>query len=357
MTTERNYTGLNLDRNLITSVIDRFVTENTLAIREQGNRPGGEGTRIVIGRVGIEDATVDIYFNRDGTSTLQWKMGKNRELGLALSDALYDTINPDEFQSVNMTIIGVARNDIQSIIELIPTDDNLIFEVAEEPIAAGIRWRIRCQNHGDTLTVTHYTSRKLQIQGRPLSSYRKLVYLLTDILDLVGLEMVLSRQDESVTEIVRQDVAAEFLKKMLPNSYGNLPDITRKLLVSGQCVKLAGPALPEYSMLLFPELRSLEGALKAKLAECGFDSNQHDFGYFFERQADKSFQLKASFNGHITEIQLRSTLSDAYTFFHKHRHGLFHMDSFAESSRKITVLQQLLSLSETAYEHIDKLYQ
>ncbi|MDA6077452.1 type II toxin-antitoxin system RnlA family toxin [Edwardsiella anguillarum] len=167
MTTERNYTSLNLDRNLITSVIDRFVTENTLAIREQGNRPGGEGTRIVIGRVGIEDATVDIYFNRDGTSTLQWKMGKNRELGLALSDALYDTINPDEFQSVNMTIIGVARNDIQSIIELIPTDDNLIFEVAEEPIAAGIRWRIRCQNHGDTLTVTHYTSRKLQIRAGP----------------------------------------------------------------------------------------------------------------------------------------------------------------------------------------------
>ncbi|HCA9874633.1 type II toxin-antitoxin system RnlA family toxin [Klebsiella quasipneumoniae] len=357
MSEDRNYTSLNLDRSCIAETTNQFCEANSLQVREISDRPGGPGNRILIGRAGIEDATLDIYFNTDGTSTLTWKLGRNRLLGQQLADMLYETINPAEFQSVNMTLIGIAREDIQTIIDLLENDESRAFNVVSDERASSITWRLQCPEHNDSLVVTHHTSRRLQIQGRPLTCYRKLVYLLTDILDLAGLELVLSRSEQNSSVVVRREVAAEFLKKMLPNSFENLPGFTRDLLVSGQCVKLSCPSLPEYSMLLFPELRSLEGALKAKLGDFGFDSDGNDFGYFFDFDPQsRNYALKASFHGHITNVQLRSVLSEAYMFFQKHRHSLFHMNSAEESSRKITGIQQLLTLSESAYEHIDNLY-
>ncbi|AWC81881.1 type II toxin-antitoxin system RnlA family toxin [Serratia marcescens] len=356
MSAERNYTGLNLDQDCIIPITNAFCEEHSLTIRSLGDRPGGSGKRIIIGGVGIDNAILDVYLNQDGTSTLQWKLGKNQEISRSLADALYETINPDEFQSVNMSIKGVDRDSIQAIIALLPEDDTKTFIVQESQNSTGsIQWKIQCHEHGDSLTVTHHTTLKLQIQGKPLSCYRKLVYLLAETLDLAGLERVLSRTEENLSVIVRKEVAADYLKKMMPNSYDNLPGLTRDLLVSGQCVKLASPALSEYSMLLFPELRSLEGVLKWKLASFGFDSDVHDFGYFFAF-ANGAYELRSSFHGHITDATLRSHLGNAYTFFHKHRHGLFHMESLTEASRKIGTISQLLTLSETAYNHLDNLY-
>ncbi|MEL4015682.1 type II toxin-antitoxin system RnlA family toxin [Dryocola clanedunensis] len=356
MSDDRNYKSLNLDRDCIKPVVESFCAQQALKVRSIDERPGGPGLRVTIGKAGIENSTLDIYFIQDGTSTLMWNLGQNKELSQALADKLYETINPDEFQSVNMSLKGIEREQIQTIIELLPENDTKKFIINSHTHHSSVHWRINCEEHGDSLMVIHHPSLILQIQGRPLSCYRKLVYLLTEILDTASLEMVLSRREESATEIIRKEVAAEFLKKLLPNAYENLPSITHDLLVSGQCVKIAGPSLPEYSMLLFPELRSLEGALKSRLAHFGFDSDNNDFGYFFDSAGAGNYKLRASFNNHITDVELRSKLANAYAFFNKHRHSLFHMESFEEGSRKITGLTQLLSLSQEAYTHLDNLY-
>lgn len=355
MSEERNYSSLNLDKDVIKPELEKFNQELSLQTRSFDTRPGGKGLRIIVGRVGQDDATVDIFYNQDGTSIISYKLGKNQTLGLALADRLYETINPDEFQSVNMTLKGISRPDITGVIEVLSEDSSKTFHFESKDTNGSLQWKINCKEDGDSLTVTHHQSLKLQIQGRPLTCYRKLVYLLTDILDLAGLELVLSRQDDNATVLVRKEVAAEYLKAALPNSFQNLPGITRDLLVSGQCVKLAGPSMPEYSMLLFPELRSLEGAIKSKLAGFGLDPDAHNFGYFFD-YTYPDYELKSSLHGLITDVAVRGELNQAYTFFNKHRHGLFHMDSFEEASRKISTIVQLLSLTNEAYGHIDNLY-
>lgn len=355
MSDERNYSSLNLNKDVIQPQLEKFNNELSLQTRSYGARPGGKGVRIVIGRAGQDDATVDIYFNQDGTSTIHYKLGRNQNLGLAFADRLYDTINPDEFQSVNMTLKGIDRADIVGIVEVLGEDGGKTFHIDRKENNGSVQWKINCEEDSDSLTVTHHQNLKLQIQGRPLTCYRKLVYMLTDILDLAGLELVLSRQDDNATVLVRREVAAEYLKTALPHSFQNLPGITMDLLVSGQCVKLAGPSMPEYSMLLFPELRSLEGAIKSKLAGFGLDPDTHNFGYFFD-YTNPGYELKSSFHGHIADVTVRGELDKAYTFFNKHRHGLFHMDSFEEASRKISTVVQLLSLTTEAYGHIDNLY-
>ncbi|MNE73953.1 mRNA endoribonuclease LS [compost metagenome] len=49
-------------------------------------------------------------------------------------------------------------------------------------------------------------------------------------------------------------------------------------------------------------------------------------------------------------------LGDAYSFFNKHRHTLFHMEAMPAGSRMISDFKQLLALSDSAYELLKRLY-
>jgi hypothetical protein len=357
-----NYKSLNLRREEIDRYVQEFVNDNSLVLRSielQGNNK----KRIVIGRVGIEDATVDLFLNTNGTTTVQFKLGKNQTLGGNLAKHLYETINPDEFISVHYSLTGIYEKDIEPIFEELTgyKDENgksefsLIFEQNE-----AIRKLIKIQSvvHNDTITVTHFkTTNKLTIQGRPLFCYRRIIYLMAELLNLAGLQTVLSRTEENTVEIVRIEVAKHYLKSQLSDAFEDLPNIIQSLLVSGCCVKLASPKLPEYSMLLFPDLRALEGVLRTELSRFGLytDQEEYGFGAFFEIISGNA---KLNEN-HMTKIDnegIVRPLENAYTFFRKHRHTLFHMSDFAEASRKIDTLEKALALSQDVYNLLNAIY-
>jgi len=312
---------------------------------------------VTVGKPGIEDAIVDIFFLQTGCSTIQFKVGKNQDLGRAVADALYETIHPDEFESVNLVLKGIYFDDIGLLIsELTEASDSDIFvsDFAEKDKST--RWKLQSKSNQDEITVTHHgTTNRLQIQGRPLSCYRQLTYLITSILDLTALECVLFKKDDNRSEVIRPEVAEEFLGAKLGDCVNRIPGATKKLLVSALCVRLASPQLPDYCMLLYPELRSMEGAIRQKLAEKGLEDQEDTFGLFFEK-AGGQFILREKYHRLVDDARMVKVLGNAYGFFNKHRHTLFHMESLVDGSRMISNFTQLLALSDTAYEHLKELY-
>jgi hypothetical protein len=217
---------------------------------------------------------------------------------------------------------------------------------------------LKSVTYQDSLKLTHHrTTRKLQIQGRPLSCYRRAIFMLTDLLDLKGLEQVLYRKDDSSADIVRKEMAEDYLKGFFTNSYANLPNDIKKLLISSCCIKLATPELPDYCLLLYPDLRSLEGILKLKMAEYKMSVQDADngFGDFFEVTSGKC-DLKPEYQQLIPK-KMVDPFNNGYTFYRKHRHAIFHMEEFADGSRMITTLNSAISLSKDAYSAIDALIQ
>jgi hypothetical protein len=354
---ERDYKELNLNRKEIGGVINAFAETNSLMVRGIADKPGSPGLRVVVGKPGIDDATVDIFFLQTGCSTIQYKTGRNQELGKALADALYETIHPDEFQSVNLVLKGIYLDDIKLLVsELTEAADADIFisDCAEKNKST--LWKLQSKSNQDEIAVTHHGStNKLQIQGRPLSCYKQLTYLITDILDLTALECVLFKKDDNRSEVIRPEVAEEFLSVKLGGAVTRIPGVTKKLLVSALCVRLASPQLPDYCMLLYPELRSLEGAIRQKLAEKGMEKQEDTFGLFFERSGGQ-FVLREKYHDLVNDARMVRVLGAAYGFFNRHRHTLFHMEALVDGSRMITDFNQLLALADTAYEHLKELY-
>lgn len=332
------FKDLNLNRECLEPITDQFLEAHSLTLRRRGMLAGKAIYRIVFGKVGMDDAIVDVYFNQNGTSTINYKIGKNQGVGCDLAQKLYETIHPDEFQQVNMSIKGVSKDQIDAVISEVTEchEDDFKVETRKDD-ERQTQWLINSAANKDHLVVTHYkTTLTLQIQGRPLSCYRRLIYLMSALLDLAGLEYVLSRtEDGGKAEIVRPEIAMEFLRNKLPKSVAHLPKVTSDLLLSSLCVRLSAPYLTDYSMLVFPELRALEGAIKCFMADRGFSLDRNNTIGSYYTPADAShnvFVLKQDYHYLMPERNEQVLICKAYSFFNKHRHGLFHMESFIDSS-------------------------
>lgn len=355
-----NHKNLNLKRESIDDYINSFSEQNSLTVRE--NTHNGNKKRVVIGRVGIDDAMIDIHLNQDGTTTINHKVGKNQELGASLSQFLYNTIDPNEFININFRLKGIDPTDINPILDelrkSVDETENNEFQFEDTRNNSSNITKIQSIAHNDTITVTHHPStRVLQIQGKPLFTYRRIIYLLSELLDLSGLQNVLSRTENDTASIVRKEIAEDYLKMQLTDSYEKIQPIIRNLLLSSCCVKLASPQLPEYSMLLYPELRSLEGILKHILSKYGMyvDSEENGFGAFFSVRSG-NVTLNQELHSQVDNTRLVSELEKAYSFFRKHRNGLFHMDEMISTSRVVDTLDKALSLTKDAYKAINALY-
>lgn len=351
------FKDLNLDREMLDAHVTRFVADNGMTLDgEPAERNNGQVKRYQFGTPGSEFATVDLHLNKTGTTTIQWQIGKNRELGEQLAKHLKATIDPAELENVNYSLAGITTEAIDSILELISDSDEFDVEVRmDTPTRKQVELR-SVANH-DRLVVTHFpTTRRLQIQGRPLTCYRHLVFLLTDLLDLKGLEKVLYKKEDSSAEIVRKEMAEDYLKSQI-ESFERFPEVIRKLLLSSCCIKLAAPQLPDYCLLLYPELRAIEGALKDRMRTHGMNvsESENGFGDFFECDRG-TCTLRDEYVQSVNANELVVALNEAYSFYRKHRHSLFHMQDFAGASRMIDTLGKAMALSKDAYHLLEALY-
>lgn len=351
-----DYKDLNLSRETLEANISSFLESNGYTL-DGGIQHLDKRKRIVFGAAGAEFATVDLHLNGTGTTTIQWKMGKNQTIGEHLAIHLKATINPAEFENVNYSLKGITEDSFDPILDMLNESDDIKIEtLRDEDICKQVT--LKSQAYQDSLTLTHHRkTRVLQIQGKPLSCYRRVIFMLTDILDLKGLEQVLYRKDDSSAEIVRKEMAADYLKGFFPNSYANLPDSVKKLLISSCCVKLAAPKLPDYCLLLYPDLRSLEGVLKQEMSGymMSVEDAENGFGDFFDIK-DGVCTLKPEYEKVVGHVKMVDAFNRGYSFFRKHRNTIFHMEEFPDGSRMIDNLEKAIALSKDAYAAIDGLY-
>ncbi|MFA1603635.1 type II toxin-antitoxin system RnlA family toxin [Alcaligenes faecalis] len=352
-----DFKDLNLNRETLDESTHSFL-ELKGYTADGGIQQFDRRKRVIFGAVGTDFATVDLHLNTTGTTTIQWKMGKNPPLGKQLAEHLKSTINPAEFEHVNYALKGITEESVDPIVECLQELDGFEVRILQDS-AVCKQLTLKSIRHQDTLTLTHHRkTRVLQLQGKPLSCYRHVIFMLTDLLDLKGLEQVLYRVDDTSAQIVRKEVAEDYLKGFFPKSYIHIPDSIKNLLISSCCVKLAAPKLPDYCLLLYPDLRSLEGVLKQEMSGylMSVEDAKNGFGDFFDVNKPGVCTLKTEYAQAVGHQKMVDAFNTSYSFYRKHRHTIFHMEEFPDGSRMINTLEKALSLSKDAYASIDGLY-
>lgn len=115
MTSEKStYKNLNLDREKLSEFIKQFYQENGLKELERTPSEWGPDDKLRVirfGRTGSKPAQVNLYLNQDGSTSISYKTGKNYDLGECLAVYLKETINPDEFERVEMSLNSIPAGD------------------------------------------------------------------------------------------------------------------------------------------------------------------------------------------------------------------------------------------------------
>lgn len=186
----------------------------------------------------------------------------------------------------------------------------------------------------DELYVNYYNNKTLLAQGRitplfldftiqytPLLSNNDTIEDLKTLLSITGTE----------TEILKSD-----LREHVLHNYEKIEGkIEMFLNTSILLVNKAIIKLPDYSSHCFSALKALEGIMKKRIVdEIGTDFD--NFREFFEEdKRSKTFKLKSEKEILFTNELTRKSLENAYSFFNKSRHPLFHMDNLVEDTRTI----------------------
>ena len=360
MTTDKStYKNLNLNREKLSDFIEKFYQENGL--KELERKPSewspDDTLRVIrFGQAGSKPAQVNLYLNKDGSTSILYKTGQNHDLGERLAIFLKETINPDELESVEMTLDSIPAGDFAVLLDCLKEEG---YEMAESVVPGGEKIDIRSLLYKDKLSLCYFPkSFTLRIQGRPLSCYRAVVYHLTELLDLAGLEKVLVRREKGRAKIVRKNLAEDYLASKFGETYDKLTKTEKDCLISAWMIKLSSPDLPDYSFLLLPELRVLEGSIKVVLKRA-LDiriQKTETFGTYFPKDnSTHTYFFKPKGTQKVPQ-QHKLALESAYNFYHRERHGYSHSGDEPALNPVISEFSVLQEKSEQCLARIKALY-
>ena len=280
-----------------------------------------------------QPAMLDIYQNKDGTTTFR-AVGKNIELTNQLIIELEKRAYPatSDVKSFSMYVGSEwIQKSVDYLIRL-TTAENYGFY--ESKMNNGNTIHSYTSAVGDKLTLTECAGGRLLVQGKPLYLYNELISFVSYSPN-VNIDEIVAATKAFVTNKVADAASARAkMASLMPNAYnsGVIDDTIWKVFSPSMALIDVDATMEDYSCVMFPALRALEGYLEFLLDEIGEVIDLHHLiGNIFQVDStdpNKFVMIKhaAIANANRAGAQYKPVLEEIYTYFNKHRHVSFHMN-------------------------------
>jgi hypothetical protein len=339
----KDYKNKNLDRSRVIPSLEAFSVENITykAVNASGQhhlRGEYKGTPFLI----------NIFENKDGSTTLGFASGQDRALFEALADELLRCCTYSEVANLELSLPGFSAESLKGLLGFLESEGAGVKE--EKDLVHGghqARW---AGPQGDSLIIKTYKNGTVQFQGKNAH----LASLLWDSLyNVLSLEDAIAKQSKVYEIVVTVDEIKDELAARVPVAHQLLEETVRKQLSSALMLcKVAAP-LEDYSAVAFPALRGLEGFIKQILLKGGLKPADKDhIGDYFDQKVVGSWALRAEYASHVGPV-FAPILESSYTLYYKQRHGIFHMDARVEASRILGSLEDARRIVFTVFETIE----
>lgn len=297
---------------------------------------------------GMKDARLEVFNKNDGTTSFNYRTGQNQDVSFKLADHLSTKV-PAEKGTSTVVLVGYTVDDIESAIQLMTEKKHesgeSFFSYSKQVSDTQTRFEIVNKFYKDKLHVTVFITKTVNIQGRRLSCYEEFAFQMTDLLNTADLAKVISKTDETSIQLLEPQMLIKQLEKSLDPIYKHLPNSIQKLLLSSITLKSIRVSLPDYSCLVYPDLRCIEGAIK-NILYCFDDIEYKELGDLFEYKKCTGHVLKQDIVEIINKEALVKELNKAYSFYCNHRHSLFHMAEIVDASRLVSNLDKAIDLTD-----------
>jgi RNase LS, bacterial toxin DBD domain/RNase LS, bacterial toxin N-terminal/RNase LS, bacterial toxin len=308
---------------------------------------------------------VNFHLNKNGTTTINPKVGKSQEKGEELAIYLKDKLVGDSRKSISVSIKNIKESNFDLLVEFFREMNGENPGETLVSVSVGAEDKVRkivkiSSQYNDSLTLTYFLSTdSLLIQGKPLYIYDQTCYFLTEFTDLSGFLTIVHKGEEVPNTInVDGNAIENMLKALLPNAYTNVGDGILRMIRTSYTLKDISIPLEDYSCYVFPSLRSLEGVMRRLLSDKEYyvEDHKNSFGEVFYKDSNARKYFVRDDLKHQLGNKTCDALECCYDYFVEQRHELFHTSDFTDASRIIPTQEQASQIIEKVVRIIESAY-
>lgn len=345
------FTKLNIgDRELIKPCMEEYLLNNCGDFSMGEIKNIGNIVRYFF-TVGKEELYLDFYFNGDGKTTINPSSGKNSELKVKIAEYLKKELTSVVDTKNTLTIRDIGEVEFTELIELMSKDDLIKFEsiVLKESTNEYVKsMYVIVGEQGDKVTITYYNSGTLLVQGKPLKVFNELVVLLSSLF-IASDEIVEVFNITYKTKVDNSDVEKQY-KELLSNCYDKLPDAMVLMLKQSIYYTLSTDEMYEYTSLIHPILRVIEGHIKYIAKEKNLSMNGNIGSLFvYNSSAGYHYLRDAS----LVNNEIKEHLEKQYFFCKEVRNKYFHWDDLETNVDTTEVIDSRISANQIIFDKIE----
>lgn len=292
---------------------------------------------------------LQLFKNNGGKCTLGKSTGYSPAAFAKVAEIVADQCSFGGGSGPLNLVIKISNADIGNLIQFLEAHGA---EVAHHTVEGNMeKWRIRGQL-GDTVALTaHKTTGTFQAQGvhAELASH-----LFDFVCNVLGHAEAVEKQRQIYQiNLTHQQVADELVFR-IPTLHGYLEQKTRMQFSNAHALSKVGIPLEDYSVLAFPALRGIEGfCFQILKQECKLKPEDGTkLGSYFEVSPGVGYRMLPAYRENQNPLVVQM-LDGAYTLWHNHRHGLFHMDHDVAVSRVLKDREAAIAITDEVLKSLE----
>lgn len=291
-----------------------------------------------------------VYHRNDGLTTLQPKVGKNQALSQQVAQHVADTcVLSAKFEPGPLSLKSISPQDWAFLQESLATDGFTLVATAHQDAE-----RFSVTGAGkDVVYIHRFKTGRFLLQGRPHSAYSAVVnclsYTSTERKELIDAQVA----TVSVASVDSKSLLAE-LGERIPTAAGKMNEILLTILAPALLVRKLAADLPDYSMMVYPALRGMEGCIKDLFSKNGYVLGRRlSLGDQFDPVTRK---VTPAVEAKLGCRETSSAVEIIYDIFSSHRNSLLHVDSIVATTRVIENQVEAIAIVDSALFAIEKAY-
>ncbi|WP_231490347.1 RNase LS family HEPN domain-containing protein [Pedobacter sp. Leaf170] len=298
-----------------------------------------------------KEALLSVYPNKNGTATIYAQVGKNTDLSLKIAHRIIEQCTVSEINAKALFISKMEDDEFEALLEYLDGDERITIDQAKA-ISVGKQFRVNWSD-GGSVFINRFNSGSFSVQGSS-NILKEIVF--EGLTNLLPYQDTVSAKLQSLDIGMKADDVLLALKKIIPNAFDFLGDPLKAIISAAIVLKNADLKMLEYSAIVFPALKGLEGYIKKLFLVNGIEITGPTLAPYIESRKVKPEHVAVIKNQHVVDA-----IEQCYAYYSTNRHILFHIDGTIIGTRTIddiefadSVINETFSLIENTYSVISK---